>query len=336
MNSIDRICRSVSFGTADRIPVIAQIFGHAAFLSNVNLSDYLKNGELLAKCQINAMKYYENDAVFALFDVNVETEAAGSSLIYRRDEYSIINSFAAGEAASADSLRHVDPYKSRRMKEILKAADIMRNEVGENTLVVGCVIGPLTVAMQLIGAEKALFMSVDEPERFLSFMDYSTELIINYGIAQIKAGAHLPVVFEPSGSPAVVPPQFFREFVLPRLKKIFAAFKKAGAAANWLHIAGPVNRILPYYPEAGVDIANFDYCVTPDDVRRLLPETCVNGNVKPLDFVDSSPEEIAVQAEKLMAAFSERKGGFILSSGCEIPPQSKPENVAALTKAVRR
>ncbi|MGA2224726.1 MAG: uroporphyrinogen decarboxylase family protein [Syntrophobacteraceae bacterium] len=29
------------------------------------------------------------------------------------------------------------------------------------------------------------------------------------------------------------------------------------------------------------------------------------------------------------------RGGFILSSGCEIPPGSKPENVAALVCAAR-
>ena len=28
----------------------------------------------------------------------------------------------------------------------------------------------------------------------------------------------------------------------------------------------------------------------------------------------------------------ERRGGFILSSGCEIPPESREENVAALVR----
>ena len=104
-------------------------------------------------------------------------------------------------------------------------------------------------------------MAIDEPERLERLIDYSAEVITRFGLAQIDAGAHLPIVFDPFASPAVVPHQFFREFELPRLKRTFETFRAAGAAATWLHIAGPTQSILPFYEEAGVDIANFDYQV---------------------------------------------------------------------------
>ncbi len=44
----------------------------------VDLRDYVQNGELLARCQIKALERYDYDAVFALMDVGVETEAVGS------------------------------------------------------------------------------------------------------------------------------------------------------------------------------------------------------------------------------------------------------------------
>ena len=142
-------------------------------------------------------------------------------------------------------------------------------------------------------------------------------------------------MFDPSASPAVVPRGFFREFALPRLKKVFAAFKEAGAAANWLHIAGPVGPVLSFYPEAGVDIANFDYCVTPLAAQGELPGICLDGNIKSLAFVESAAHDIRVEAERLLAAFAGR-GGFILSSGCEIPPESKPENIRAMVMATKQ
>jgi uroporphyrinogen decarboxylase len=220
------------------------------------------------------------------------------------------------------------------MPELLKAARILRREVGDEVLVVGCVLGPMTVATQLLGIEVALYLAIDEPESFARLLDFAAEVVIRFGVAQVEAGAHLPVVFDPSASPAVIPHQFFREFDLPRLKRVFAAFKQAGAAANWLHIAGPTEPILPLYPQAGVDIANFDYCVNPLDAQRALPQTCLDGNIKPLSFVEGTPEEIAVKSSRLQKLFADR-GGFILSSGCEIPPESQPENVAAMVSAVR-
>ena len=165
-------------------------------------------------------------------------------------------------------------------------------------------------------------------------MDFTTEVIMRFGQAQLDAGAHLALVFDPSASPAVVPPQFFREFELPRLRRVFQALAGSGALASWLHIAGPASAILPYYPSAGVNLASFDYCVGATTARDQLPATCLAGNIKSITFVEGSPADIDAEAMKLMGDFRDR-GGFILSPGCEIPPESAPENVAGLVKAAR-
>ena len=82
-------------------------------------------------------------------------------------------------------------------------------------LVVGCVLGPFTLTSQLIGLETTLYLAVDDPERFEQLMDFATEVIIRFGQAQIQAGAHLPVVFDPSASPAVIPPVFSESSSFP-------------------------------------------------------------------------------------------------------------------------
>lgn len=335
MNAIDRISATIAFGKSDRIPVIPQIFGHAATLDGVPLDEAIRDGELLAHCQILAQRRYCHDAVFALMDASVETEAAGSVLSYGKNRYPYVRSYALSGSSDVAKLKQPDPRRDGRMPELLRAAAILRREVGDDLLVVGCVLGPLSVALQLLGAERGLYLAIDHPEQFEEILDFATELAIRFGGAQIEAGVHLPLVFDPSASPAVVPPQFFREFEIPRLVRLFAALKKAGAPANWLHIAGPVKQILAYYPQAGVDIANFDYCVDPLEAQEKLPGVCLNGNLKPLSFVEATAEEITAESTTLLRLFDHR-GGFILSSGCEIPPEARPENVAAMVSAVHR
>ena len=46
-----------------------------------------------------------------------------------------------------------------------------------------------------------------------------------------------------------------------------------------------------------------------------------------------TPQEIEAKAMNLLSAFHDR-GGFILSSGCEIPPESTPENPEAAVEVV--
>jgi uroporphyrinogen decarboxylase len=329
MNGLERIQATVSFGKTDRVPVIAQVFGHAAVLAGVPLGEYVRNGEVLARCQLQALARYGYDAVFALMDTSVETEALGSRLVCRADSYPYVEHFALADAGELDRLAVPNPERCGRMPELLKATRLLSREVGDKVLIVGCVLGPMTLATQLMGAENALFCAADEPDQFGRVLDFAAEVVVSFGLAQLAAGAHLPIVFDPAASPAVIPPQFFREFELPRLKRLFTAFKSAGAHANWLHIAGPAETIYPYYPEAGVEIANLDYCVDPIRARQILPGTCLDGNLKPLSFVEASANDIAAESARLLEMFSPC-GGFILSSGCEIPPESKPGNVAAM------
>jgi uroporphyrinogen decarboxylase len=334
MNSLKRIFAAIKFQDTDRVPVIAQVFGHAASLAGVSLDDYVRDGETLARCQLNALKQYGYDAVFSVMDVSVETEAVGSVLQYRKNQYPMIERYALSREGAWNALSIPDPHKAGRMPEMLKALGILRQELGNETLVVGCVVGPFTLTTQLLGLETTLYLAIDDPSRLERLMDFATEVIISFGRDQLRSGAHLPIVFNPSASPAVIPPQFFREFELPRLQRVFQAFKVAGAVANWLHIAGPASPIMRYYPKAGVNIANFDYSVSAAEAGNELPATCLDGNIKSVMFVEGSPADIEAEALNLLRVFR-RRGGFILSSGCEIPPESVPENVVALVNAAR-
>jgi uroporphyrinogen decarboxylase len=75
--------------------------------------------------------------------------------------------------------------------------------------------------------------------------------------------------------------------------------------------------------------------VSAPDAQQAVPNTCLDGNIKSLSFVEATPDVIAEESSRLLNAFASR-GGFILSSGCEIPLEAKPENVAAMVAAERR
>jgi uroporphyrinogen decarboxylase len=334
MNSLERIAAAVNLEPVDRVPVIAQVFGHAARIAGIPLKRYLTSGTELAAAQLAALERYDYDAVFALMDVGVETEAAGSVLTYYADQYPDVSSYALTSPEELSGISVPDPQSAGRMPELLQAVALLKREVGHRVAVISGVMGPMTITTQLLGTETALYLAVDDLEGFERVMDFATDIAIRFGAAQVEAGAHFPLVFEPSASPAVVPPQFFREILAPRFTRLFAALKQGGAVFNWLHIAGPAAPILPLYPGLGVDIANFDYEVGPSVAQKALPRTCLDGNLKPLSFVSNSPEEIGQWSRELLSLFSSRRG-FILSSGCEIPPEARPENVAAMVAAVR-
>ncbi len=335
MNTLERIVNTINFEPHDRVPVIPPIFGHSAILSGVPLIKYLSDGGVLAKCQVKAHNHYGYDSVCAFMDVCVESEAVGSELEFRENLYPIVKSYIISNSSIINDLDLPDPFEDGRMPELLKAIGLLKEEIGDNALIVGCVLGPMTVAIQLMGIENVLFLSVDEPKKFTRLLDFATEVCKSFGKAQIESGVHVSLVFDPAASPIVIPPEMFRTHLIQRLKKIFEELKKAGSIVNWLFITGIAQRIFQYYPDIGVELAHFDYEVDPKDVRTTLPRTCLSGNLKPISFIEDRPEEIAKASSKLISNFREDEG-YILSAGCEIPLESKPENIAAMVTAVHK
>lgn len=331
MNGLERILATVAFKPADRVPAIPLVFGHAAVLEGVGLDEYLRDGVLLARCQLAAQAHYGTDAAYAFMDTFVETEAIGSKLRFRRNLYPEVLEYALKPGDDLARLPMPDPEQDGRMPETLKAAALLRAQAGDRLLIVGALVGPMTLATQLMGMEDALYFAADHPDDFERLLDFATDVAIRYGLAQVRAGAHVPLVFDASASPVIVPVPFFHEFLLPRLRRIFGAFRREGVPA-WLYLPGHIRPLFPYCPEADVQILSFGHEVPASEARDALPHTVLAGNIKPLDLVLASPERIFQDASAVRAAFAGR-GGFLLSSGSEVPLEARPENIRALVAA---
>ena len=331
MNGRERILATVGFRPADRVPCMPLVFGHAAVVAGIPLSDYLRDGDCLARCQLAAQKRYGYDAVYAFMDTFVETEAMGSTLRYSPDLYPHVVQYALRSGDVPPSLKMLDPARDGRMPEVLKAATALRRAAGDRLLVVGAVTGPMSLATTFMALEEALYFFVDAPEAFLQVLDHATEVAIAFGLAQIRAGVQAIVVLDPSSSPAVIPPAVFHAHVLPRLTKIMAAFRNAGALA-WLDIAGPIAPLLAALPDIGLDIVTLDYEVSLAEGQRQLPHTCLAGNIRSLDFVLATPGQIFDAVCAVRAEVGTR-GGLLLSSGSEVPLEANPDNLHAMLTA---
>jgi len=331
VNGRERILATVGFRPADRVPCIPLVFGHAAVSAGVPLSDYLRDGDCLARCQLAAQDRYGYDAVYAFMDTFVETEAIGSTLHYSPNLYPHVVQYALHSGEIPSRLKLPDPTRDGRMPEVLKATAALHRAVGDRLLLVGAVTGPMSQATTYMALEEALYFLVDAPEAFLQILDYATEVTIAFGLAQIRAGAQAVALIDPSSSPAVIPPALFHAQVLPRQKKIMAAFRDAGALA-WLDIAGPISPLLAALPGMGPDIVTLDYEVSLTEGKRHLPHTCLAGNIRSLDFVLATPGQMF---DEVCAARAEvgTRGGLLLSSGSEVPLEANPDNLHAMLAA---
>jgi uroporphyrinogen decarboxylase len=192
----------------------------------------------------------------------------------------------------------------------------------------------MTLAGQLLGIEKLIYCLVDHPEEFRNLLNFTTRVMVTLGRALINAGAHVIHIFDPSSSCSVINRAVFSEYILPHLKQAFKDFKDSGAPICWLNITGQTEPILDLFPETGADLFNIDYLVPISIAMEKLPHHCINGNIKPFNFISAEEKMIRREARDLLEEARSR-GGFILSPGCEIPLGSKVSNIEAMLEAVK-
>ncbi len=129
----------------------------------------------------------------------------------------------------------------------------------------------------------------------------------------------------------------FETFALPEWQEMSEFLVKHGLTPV-LHLDSDWTAFLPYLKElpARKCILNLDGTTDIFQAKELLGDhMCIMGDVPAALLKLGSPEEVDAYCERLIKEVG-RDGGFILSSGCSVPIDAKPENVKTMLRSVQR
>jgi len=194
-------------------------------------------------------------------------------------------------------------------------------------------------AWALAGMEEVLMaMAVDKP-----FVHALLDRLTEYYLALIEAVTRRPVdgIFfgDDWGTQTgvIMGPALWREFLLPRVRKLYAAVKDRGALVV-LHCCGAVQELLPELIDAGLDVFNPFQPEVMDvfEMKRRHGErlTFYGGVSTQRTLPFASPQQTADEVRRLVREIG-AGGGYIASPAHAIPADARPENIAAMIEALR-
>jgi uroporphyrinogen decarboxylase len=171
------------------------------------------------------------------------------------------------------------------------------------------------------------------PSLVHSLNKMATEASKNFALAKIESGTDIIVAADPTASTTMISPRMFEQFSLPYLKELLGAVSKAGAIPS-LHICGQTTPILEKMLETGSKILELDSQVSLQEAkRRVGSKVCIQGNLNPTGaLLHGSTDDILKEAKECIESAA-KGGGYILSTGCEVPYEAKIENLKILVKA---
>jgi uroporphyrinogen decarboxylase len=164
-------------------------------------------------------------------------------------------------------------------------------------------------------------------------MRFSMEMELEFGLAQIEAGARYIGVGDAIAT--LISPKHFEQFNFPYVAELIARLKKAGARVKY-HACGNTRALLPLFAKLGADILNLDSLVDLAQVKEMMgAEVCIKGNLDPVRvLLNGTPESISAAVRECIQ-IGGQGGGFILSPGCEVPRDTPPENFEAFVQAAK-
>jgi uroporphyrinogen decarboxylase len=328
MTGKERVLAVINGWETDRPMVLPIILGAAAKLQGFTVKDYAADGELMAKCQWELWQQLGTDGVFVGADNSLEAESLGTNLFYPPDDYPYLNKPLLNRPGEQNLLVLPDPVRDGRLPELVKACQILREKLGPKAVIVAKVTGPLTIAGQLLGLEKLLFALADTPDQAASLVTFTSKVSKKIALALADHGADVIMLMDPVASPAVVPLAIFNQLAIPCYQDIFADLASNNVAGRWLQVVGPVKNLLAGIKKLELNMLTLDAECSFNDVRQKLPNICLIGNIIPMLFHTGSPENIK---QAIIKVFKETASlsRVMISSSCEIPLDSKRENIQA-------
>ena len=129
------------------------------------------------------------------------------------------------------------------------------------------------------------------------------------------------------------PPKIFERFWLPYTLEIVNALWSEGIV-TWFHLDACWDKNISYFKQfpRGSAILALDGTTDIFAAKEVLRDhLCLAGDVHPALLSIGKPEEVEAYCKRLIDEVGS-DGGFILSSGCEIPAAVKAENMRAMVQ----
>nr|MDO8100115.1 uroporphyrinogen decarboxylase family protein [Candidatus Njordarchaeota archaeon] len=338
LSSFDRVRSAVQLVEGDRVPVVPEITYACAKLLSLRFSEGSKSPEKMAKALIAGQKEIGYDGIYAGWEssFNVMAEAMGCKMKIPEDGVPCVEDHIVKQAADLDKVRVPDPWKDNKLRINLQAIKIIREAVGDGIPIFTYVPGPLTLSGLLHKTDVLMLDLIRNPKFVHSLNKVATEASKTFALAKIESGANIIVVADPSASTTMISPKMFEQFALPYIKDVLNTVMKTEAIPS-LHICGQTTAILEKMVETGARILEVDYHVNLKEAKRKVgSKVCIQGNVRPTGaLLQGSAKEVLAEARKCLEDAA-TGGGYILSTGCEVPYETRMENVKALVEAATK
>ena len=270
-------------------------------------------------------------AIMGFMDLSVEAEAFGANIRFSEDEVPTVVGSIIKSEEDAINLK-VPKVGAKRTRIYLDAMKKAKQEIKDCPVFAGC-IGPFSLAGRLLGISEAMISCYDEPEMVHLVLKKATEFLINYLQAYKDLGIDGVFMAEPLAG--ILSPNLCDEFSSRYVKEIVSALDDDSFLVTYHNCGNNTLKMVDTILSTGCRLYHFGNAISIEQMLKLMPkDVMVMGNIDPVSLKDASKEDVIAATNALLEAVGD-VDNFVISSGCDIPPLAKWENIDAFMKTAQ-
>ena len=296
----------------------------------ISIRELTQSSAYMAQAMQIVARRTPSAAAVSLMDLSVEAEAFGAEIRFAEDEVpTVIGQLIEDEEdARALSVPAVGVGRTGVCVEAIRKA---KAAISDRPILAGC-IGPFSLAGRLMDVTEIMYQCYDDPDTVHIVLEKAAAFLTDYCLALREAGADGVVMAEPLAG--LLSASMNAEFSCTYVRKIIEAVQTENFAVIYHNCGNTVLSLLPDLFSLQAAAYHFGNAVSMRDVLDKAPEDVLcMGNIDPAgQFTEGTA---ASMEEAVTALLSDCAGApnFLLSSGCDIPPNAKWENINAFFKA---
>ena len=303
----------------------------AVQLMGISVKELISNSDRQAEGMVRIAERVDAAASVSLMDLSVEAECFGSQIVVSEDEVPTVKGSIVSDLEDVEKLQ-IPPVGAGRTDIYIDAVRKAVEKIHDRPVFAG-MIGPYSLAGRLLDVTEIMFYCYDEPEMVALLLDKVTEFLISYGKAYKETGANGIMLAEPLAG--LLSPALAEEFSAPYVKRIVDALQDDNFLVIYHNCGNCTIQMIDSILDTGAAAYHFGNAIDMAEMMKHIPaDTIAMGNIDPAgQFRNGTPESIRTATLELMEKCCSYPN-FVISSGCDIPPMSKWENIAAFFQAV--
>lgn len=192
--------------------------------------------------------------------------------------------------------------------------------------------GPLNIASFLMGTTELLMALMMDPDKGHRLLETITQFTIRWIEYQKEKFPDIEGILLLDDIVGFIGEEECREFAMPYIKRIFKSFD---SKLNFFHNDAQGLVSAPFLREMGVDLFNFSFEHSLNEMRRLAgPEISLLGNLPPRDVLAAAPPDVVYNKTRQMILDYGSNEGVIWSCGGGMPQDVSTDNILAFKNAV--